>query len=400
VTVASPDLLDQKYESISGEPRRQAGASEPLPLPRDSTSRLTSLDAFRGLTVGAMILVNSPGSWNYVYPPLRHAEWHGLTPTDLVFPLFLFIVGVSLCLSLVGALERGAPREELFRKALRRGVVLVAIGLILQGIPHFDLATWRVPGVLQRIGLVYLCASAVVLTQSLRRQIGICIALLFGYWALLTFVAPPGSTGGDLSPEGNLGAHLDRAVFGTHLWKTTWDPEGLLGTFPATATALLGALTGHWLRSGRERRELSGWMFVAGFGLMLAGVVLHPVFPINKSLWTSSYVLFTAGAALELFSICFWLIDVEGVRRWARPVLAFGMNPLSIYAGSFLVARLLSFKFATAQGSRSGQAWIYERLFVPWAGAWNGSLAFAIAQVLFFYAIAELLYRKRIFVKV
>ncbi len=400
MTVANPDLLDQKYESISREHPSQRGASEPLPLPRDSTARLTSLDAFRGLTIAGMILVNSPGSWDYVYPPLRHAEWHGLTPTDLVFPFFLFIVGVSLCLSLVGGLERGAARGELLRKALRRGAIIVGIGILLQGIPHFDWATWRIPGVLQRIGLVYVCAAAVVLTQSVRRQIVICAALLIGYWALLALVPPPGSIAGDLSPEGNLGAHLDRAIFGTHLWKTTWDPEGLLGTLPATATALLGALTGHWLRSGRERRELSGRMFVAGFGLMLAGVVWHPLFPINKSLWTSSYVLFTAGAALELFSVCFWLIDVEGVRRWARPALAFGMNPLFIYAGSFLAEDLLSLDFATPEGPRSAQTWMYEHLFVPWAGPLNGSLAYAIVQVLFWYAVAELLYRKRIFVKV
>jgi predicted acyltransferase len=394
VTVANPDLLDQKCGGISEERRRQGGASEPLPLPRDSTSRLTSLDAFRGLTVAGMILVNSPGSWDYVYPPLRHAEWHGLTPTDLVFPFFLFIVGVSLCLSLVGGLERGASRTELFRKALRRGLIIMAIGFVLQGIPHFDWASWRVPGVLQRIGLVYFCAAAVVLTQSIRRQIAILAALLLGYWALMVFLP------GDLSPEGNFGAHLDRAVFGTHLWKKTWDPEGLLGTLPATATALLGALTGHWLRSGRERRELCGWMFVAGFGLMLAGVVLHPLFPINKSLWTSSFVLFTAGAAIELFSICFWLIDVEVVRRWARPFLPFGMNPLFIYAGAFFMEEILSIEFAGAEGTRTGQSWIYERLFVPWAGTYNGSLAFAIAHVLFWYVIAELLYRKRIFVKV
>lgn len=320
-----------------------------------------------------MILVNTPGSWSHVYPPLRHAEWHGSTPTDLVFPFFIFILGVSLCYS---------QRTASLSHVLRRGLILIGIGLFINAFYEFDLGILRIPGVLQRIGLVYICAATLVLTlRSARVQAWICVGLLLGYWALIA---------GDLTPEGNLGARIDRALFGTHLWKETWDPEALLGTIPATATALLGALTGRWLRGRSEPREAAGWMFVVGWAAILAGLVWDAFLPINKNLWTSSYVVFTAGAALHLFAICHWLIDVTGYRRWARPFIAFGVNPLLLYAGSMLFTKLL----ATAN------PWIYEHGFASWAGPWFGSLAFAIANVLLWYAVAEVLYRRRIFVKV
>ena len=364
-------------------------------------ARLASLDAFRGITIAGMILVNNPGSWSHVYAPLLHAEWHGWTPTDLIFPFFLFIVGVAMAFSLVPRLERGEGRGGLLRKVIRRSLILIGLGLLLAAYPRFDLANIRFPGVLQRIGLVYFFASLAVMRTGPRGQAATALVLLLVYWALMTLVPVPGFGPGDLGPDGNLAAYVDRAVFGSHIWRDTWDPEGLLSTLPAVATTLLGVLTGGLLRSRREALEKVAWLFVLGWAGILLGVVWNGAFPINKNLWTSSYVVFTAGAALQFLAVCYFLIDVKGWKRWARPAIAFGMNAIAVFVLSGLFVKTLLFiRLPAGDDTISLYGWIYRHLFVSWAGPLNGSLAFAIVNILMWWALMELLYRKRIFIKI
>jgi predicted acyltransferase len=365
-------------------------------------NRLTSLDAFRGLTIAAMILVNTRGNWRFVYAPLRHAEWHGWTPTDLIFPFFLFIVGGALSFSLGRRVERGDAAAQLYGKVLRRALIIYGIGLFLSGFPSFDLGTIRIPGVLARIAIVYLFAALIVLNLRPRGQAITAAVLLLGYWGLMRLVPVPGYGAGDLSVEGNLAAYVDRFFLSGHMWTETWDPEGLVSTIPAIATALLGALAGHLLRSARDRREITAWLFVAGWAGIVSGHVWGWAFPVNKNLWTSSYVLFTAGAAASCLAVCYWLIDVQGWKRWARPAVVLGMNPLAIFAASTLLVKVLVRVPVPASGGETTSlyGWIYWTLFVPWAGELNGSLAFALAHVMLWLGVASLLYKKQIFLKV
>ncbi len=364
------------------------------PLPGD---RLLSLDAFRGLTIAGMILVNNPGSWAHVYPPLLHAEWHGWTPTDLVFPFFLFIVGVAMAFAFARRLA-GGDRRSLYLKVARRAAIIFALGLLLSAFPDFDLSRLRVAGVLPRIAVVYLVASLIVLNTGRRGIIWSAAVILAGYHALLALVPVPGSFAGDLSPDGNLAAWLDRQLLPGRLWQTTWDPEGLLSTVPAVATTLAGVLTGQWLRSGRERSEIAAGMFTAGWLAILGGLAWSLWLPLNKSLWTSSYVLFTAGAALEALAVCYWLIDVRGYRRWAFPAIVYGLNALAVYFLSGLVTILL-IRIRVGEDQRLW-GWIYDNLFLSWLEPVNASLAMGLAYVVFWWLVMALLYWRRIFIKV
>ena len=377
-------------------------AVDPVAGPAAPGRRLISLDAFRGLTIAAMLLVNNPGSWAHVYGPLRHAEWHGWTPTDLIFPFFLFIVGVSMTFSFRARRRRGAETGTLLRKAARRAVVLFLLGLLLHAFPWYDveLATLRIPGVLQRIAVAYLAASALVLLTGLRAQVAATAALLLGYWAVMMLVPVPGGSAGDLSPDGNLAAWLDRTVLGTeHLWSQsrTWDPEGILSTVPAVGTVLLGVFTGRWLQSDRSGSEIARGLLAAGATAVAAGWLWGQLFPINKNLWTSSYVVFTGGMALLLFGLFYWIMDVRDRRRWATPFVVFGVNAIAAYFLSGLFAQVLGL---VRVGDASLKRWIYETLFASWAGPLNGSLAFALAFVLLWLALMWPLYRREIYIKV
>ena len=292
------------------------------------TPRLRSLDAFRGLTIAGMLLVNDPGSWSYVYPPLDHAEWNGWTLTDLIFPFFLFIVGISLTLSFSRRMEQGATPPDLLRKVGSRAAIIFALGLVLNGFPHYDLSTIRIMGVLQRIALVYLATGILYLTTRERAQRWIVVGLLVGYWALMTLVPVPGFGAGILERQGNLAQYVDRVVLGAHRWKADWDPEGILSTFPAVATCLLGVMTGRGLRADRPVTEKALGMYVCGVLAMLGGVVWSIWFPINKSLWTSSYVLFSAGLAALSLATVMWIVDFNKVRRFTKPFVVYGTNPI------------------------------------------------------------------------
>lgn len=365
-----------------------------------SSPRLRSLDAFRGLTIAGMILVNNPGSWAHIYPPLDHAEWNGWTPTDLIFPFFIFIVGVSLTYSFARRVAEGADRGALIGKIAVRSLLIFVIGLTLNFIPRFDLSTLRIAGVLQRIALVYFVAALIYVTTSSRAQRWIAAGLLIGYWLAMTLVPVPGHGAGVLEPVGNLAQYIDSHLLRGHMWKAEWDPEGLLSTIPAIATCLLGAFTGDLLRSDRSPRAKAARLVGWGVAGIAAGEIWNVWFPINKNLWTSSYVLFTAGAALLAFGALYWVIDVRGRSRWAWPLFAFGANALLVFVLSGLVARILGlWKIGTGESAVSAWHFAYEHWFASWAGAMNGSLAMAIVFVLFWLGVMGIFYRRGIYVK-
>ncbi len=349
-----------------------------------------------------MILVNNPGSWSHVYSPLLHAEWHGWTPTDLIFPFFLFIVGVAMTFSLFKRLEDPKDKRKIYLKIFRRAAIIYGLGLFLSGFPYFDFSTIRVVGVLQRIAIVYLIASIIILNTGIKGQAGIAVGLLFLYWGLMKLVPVPGFGAGDLSVEGNLAAYIDNKLLHGHMWKETWDPEGLLSTIPAISTTLTGVLTGHLLRSRLDKREIAAWMFVAGWCAIIIGLFWNILFPINKSIWTSSYVAFTSGAALQFLGFCYWLIDVKGYKKWAHFAIIYGMNSIAVFVLSGLTARIMQLiKVDAANGnSISLKSWVYQNLFASWAGPLNGSLAFAVTNILFWLAMMGILYRKNIFIKI
>lgn len=363
------------------------------------TQRLVSLDVFRGVTIAGMILVNNPGTWEHIYWPLEHAQWHGWTPTDLVFPFFLFIVGVAIPLAFARRLESGGSKRDLYLKIVKRTLIIFAIGLVLNGLPYFGLAEYRIPGVLQRIAVCYFFASIIFLNTKLRTQIAITIGLLIFYCALVKLVPAPGFAAGDLTKEGSLPSFVDRVVFGKHVWAQArvYDPEGLLSTIPAIATTLMGVLTGTWLRTERTRYEKAAGMFVVGAVCVAVGWVWNPFFPINKALWTSSYVLFTGGLALQFLSMCYWLIDIKGYRRWAKPFEVFGLNAIALYVVADVIAVLLG---TVKVGRATLGGWIFDHIFASWATPVNASLAFAICFVLVCLGLMWILYRRKIFLKI
>ena len=359
--------------------------------------RLLSVDALRGLTVAAMVLVNNPGTWRAVYPPLRHAEWHGWTATDTIFPFFLFVVGVSIPLALGPRLERGAP--GLRWRVLRRAAGIFALGLLLHALPFFPLATLRIPGVLQRIAVCYLLAALLVLatrgSRGWRLQALAAGALLLGYWLLMTRVAAPGQAAGDLSPAGNLAGYVDRLVLGPrHMWQVSklYDPEGILSTLPATATTLLGVLGGHWLRAGNPPARAAAGLVGGGLAASVLGWLWGLWFPVNKSLWTSSYALLMSGLAGLALAVCWWLIEARGRRAWARPFALFGVHALLLFFLSSLMAKLLLIVRVGAGGPRL-HAWLYEHAFAPWAAPPIASLAFALAYLLLWWVLIRALDR-------
>jgi predicted acyltransferase len=350
--------------------------------------RLLPLDAFRGLTIAAMVLVNNPGTWDAVHAPLRHAAWHGLTPTDLVFPFFLFIVGLAIPPSLDGRRPLDA-----FARVLRRAVVIFALGLVLNGFPAFEWSTLRIPGVLQRIAVCYLVAAGLYLVSGWRTQSVVAATLLLGYWGAMTMIAVPGHGAGDLGPEGNLAAWLDRAVLGPqHIWRVSrvYDPEGILSTVPAVATVLFGALAGQWVLSPRPPRTITIGLVLAGaFGVAL-GAEWSNWFPLNKALWTSSYAVLTTGIALLVFAACYWAVEVCGWRRWATPFVVLGVNALALYFLSSLAAHAMTL---ARVGDRHLRQAVYESVFAPWAAPVNASLAYAVAYVVVWWIAMGLLYR-------
>jgi predicted acyltransferase len=369
--------------------------------------RLISLDVFRGITVAAMILVNNPGDWGHIYPPLEHAEWNGCTPTDLIFPFFLYIVGVSLVYALDGVKRQGGPQGAVLLRVLRRAAVLFGLGLLLSLYPKFDFSVVRIMGVLQRIALVFLGCSFIFLKTSWRTQLGLLAAFLVGYAVLMQLVPVPGFGPANLEPSTNLGAWLDRTVFSeAHLWKQskTWDPEGLLGTLPALGTGLLGVLTAQWLRRrDQEPAAKVAWLFVAAGAIIVLGLSWAPWFPINKALWSSPYVLYTGGLAMAGLAALYWVCDVQGYRRWTKPALVYGVNAILVFCLSALLSRTFGlFKMALPNGKTGGlKEWMYEWGIVPlFSDPRNASLAGAVTLILIWLGILSWMYKKGVVLKV
>jgi predicted acyltransferase len=348
-----------------------------------------------------MILVNNPGSRKYVYAPLHHAEWHGWTLTDLVFPFFLFIVGVSLSFSLSRRMAQGVERFSLYFKIVKRSLILFALGIFLALIPRFDLATLRIPGVLQRIALCYLFSSLLFLKIGTKRRAITALSFLALYWLIMKLVPVPGYGAGILDYEGNLCAYIDTKLLAGHLLKPDFDPEGILSTLPAISTTLLGTLGGDWLRSSRGTFTKTAGLLGGGSFLALTGLLLHPYFPINKHLWTSTYVLFTAGAALLLLGVCYGVMEGFKFRKWATPFLILGINAITVYVGSSLMAKLIrTTRVLGGREALSLQTYIHSHLLAPWAGPYIGSLIYPLLLILLWIGIMFPLYKRRIFIKI
>jgi predicted acyltransferase len=368
-------------------------------------TRLLSLDVFRGMTIAGMVLVNNPGSWSQIYSPLRHAEWHGVTPTDYIFPFFLFIVGIAIPIALGKRLAEGISKDVYF-KIFRRSGIIFLLGLFLAAFPYFDFANLRIPGVLQRIAVCYLVASLLFLHFDWKKLSIIAAALLFIYWALMTLINVPTCEITTINDKAcNLAAYLDRLILGeNHIWKQAkvYDPEGILSTIPAIATTVSGILTGMWLKTNRSDLEKVGGIFFAGVILVALGWAWNFYFPMNKSLWTSSYVLYTSGMALCFLGFCYWLIDIKGYKKWSKPFVIFGVNALALFVFSGILTKILGLiKVAGDDGKTvSLYTWIYRNVFLPFGEPINASLMFAVSYILLWLFLMWLLYRKRIFIKV
>ena len=429
------------------------------------STRLLSLDVMRGMTIAGMILVNDPGSWTYVYPALRHAVWHGITPTDLIFPFFLFIMGVSITFSLGKQLQQNKPKPILIRKIAKRAGIIFLLGLFLAGFPyfggkpenmsgarhiiylillivflgtmlmkevasqpegfraerqrlwrwafwgamaavfvagvtHFDISGLRIPGVLQRIAVVFLISALIYLYTGWRAQLYLLGGILLLYWVLMTLVPVPGGYAPNLEKETNLGAWLDRLIFTTdHLWRSakTWDPEGLLSTLPAVGTGIMGMLSGYLLQARIPKADRTAWLFVGGFAALFIGEAWHLVFPINKALWTSSFVVYTGGLAMMFLGTLYWLIDVKSYQKWTPVWESFGRNPITAYVAAGLLARFLGL---VKIGETSLHAWIFEHIFASWLKPHDASLLFALIFVLAIGLPIWVLYKRNIIIKV
>jgi predicted acyltransferase len=376
------------------------------------TGRLASLDAFRGFTIAAMVLVNNPGDWAHLYGPLEHAKWNGWTFTDCIFPFFLFIGGVAMALSLGRLTAAGADKPQLVFKLAKRALWIFLIGFLLNFLPYFHIEKVRIPGVLQRIALCTLLAAPIVVYCGWRAQLAIIAGLLALYSVLMLCVPVPGIGAGVLEPGQDFGAWVDRTLLGRHLWvqSKTWDPEGLVSTLPALCSQLFGVLTGRWLATGIDRREQTVWMLLFGFVFLCLGAIFDTMLmPINKSLWTPSFCLLMTGWALLVFGICYWLLDANPypalrgtATRWSRPFIIYGMNALFIFALSGFVAKMFGYvKFARPDGSLRS---LGETLYAPLAalpiGAVNASLLHALLFDACMFAVAWAMWRKGWFVKV
>ena len=372
----------------------------------ESSQRLTSLDVFRGATIAGMFIVNTPGSWDHAFPQLLHAEWNGWTYTDTIFPFFLFIVGVSMAFSFSRRLGEGADRGRLLLHTLRRAAIIFGLGLALNTLSFFlfHRAQVRIPGVLQRIGVCFFFAALTYVLFGRRGLLPAAAVLLAVYWALMTFVPVPGFGTGQLDVAGNLAASIDRAVLGSHTWRRNpgWDPEGLLSTLPAIATTLLGIFAGEWLRSNRDWKTKLAGLAAGGAIAFSLGLLWGTSFPINKSLWTSSYALLMSGLAAVCLALCIWIVDRKGWKAWSAPFQWLGMNAIALFVLSTLGTLLLLWiKLEGSDGKkRSLYGTIYRSVFDHFADARIGSLLFALTWCALLTAVAWVLYRRRIFLKV
>jgi predicted acyltransferase len=375
--------------------------------------RLTSLDVFRGLTIAGMILVNITGIADSKYALLDHADWNGCTLADLVFPFFLFAVGLSMAFSLPKQLEKSKNRQEIYSRIVYRSALLFLIGLFLNGFWNkgawtFDLGAIRLMGILQRIALAYFFTSFIVLLTPARIQWLLASILLIGYWLAMMYVPVPDYGAGVLTRDGNLGAYVDRLLIPTeHLYrgdnyKRMGDPEGIFGTIPAIVSALAGYFVGVFIRKKPHPiSKTSLQLFLFGLTCLGIGLLWDIVFPISKKLWSSSYVVFTTGWALVAFAVCYELIEVRAIRAWSKIWEIMGLNAIALFIAHILVIKILvKTNIGNTQGALSTYDWLYQNVFAVWASPLNGSLIFGLAGVLLCMLLAVFMYRQRWFVKI
>ena len=377
-----------------------------------TSNRLVSLDVFRGITILGMIMVNNPGTWSVMYGPLRHADWHGWTPTDLIFPFFLFIVGVAIVYANAGKLSKGISKSELVTSAGKRSLILFGLGLFMAAYPVFTfdpefgfragLDKLRIMGVLQRIAVCYFAATIIFLYFKPRAMFIWLFSFVVVYWLAMTFIPVPGHGAGLFDDKiNNLAAYIDRAVLGEHMWVGTgrqWDPEGFLSTFPAISTTLIGVWAGLILRNKEydENRKVAELMIVGSL-LIVLGYIWDWHFPINKGIWSSSYAVFTGGQGMVGLALCYWFVDVKGQKSWTQPFVVYGVNAITVFVMSGLIARTLGI---FQVGDVSVQRWIFLTFFDSWLSTINASLVYSLVWVFAWYLILHLMYRKNIILKV
>jgi len=367
--------------------------------------RIAPIDVFRGITLAGMIMVNNPGSWSHIHPALRHARWHGLGPADIVFPFFLFIMGVSAALSISSRISKGFSGRDILKQVTRRSIILLAIGLAMSAFPFYPLerlASMRIPGVLQRISLVYFFSSTIFLYTRGKRTAVTGLALILLHWALLALVPVPGVGHANLTPAGNLGAWIDRSLFGSHLWRLTavWDPEGLLGTLPAVSSAMFGMGAWKFISEKLHGRKIA-LMAVTGCVCVACALAWNAVFPINKNLWTGPFVIITTGMALVVLSALFLLPDRGRLVRCQAPFIALGSNTLVIFVMSELFSRMRNIIMIKSDvaGTVSLHQFMYDCLFGGWMPPVYASMSWAALCVLFWLVPAWLLYRSGTVIK-
>jgi len=368
----------------------------------NTSDRILSVDIFRGLTIAAMILVNNPGTWSQIYSPFSHAEWHGLTPTDLIFPFFLFIVGMSITFAYTKKKEIGA-NTAVYKKIISRTIKLIVLGLILAGFtinfPFFkEFSTLRFPGVLQRIGVVFFIASILFLNVNWKVLLGVFISILIGYWIIMTQIPINGEIP-LLTKTSNLAAVVDQNILTrAHMWRV-YDPEGLLSTIPAVATTIFGMFLGIILlnKNKSQQQKLIQFIIIGLISLVL-GYLLSIFFPINKALWTSSFVLVTGGWACIIYALIYYLADISKHSNWGKPAIIFGSNAITVFFLSGIIARI--FGMVKVFDNVSLHAYLYENLTSVITIPKLSSLIYAILVIAFYYLVALILYKKKIFIKV
>lgn len=366
--------------------------------------RLLSLDFFRGVTIIAMIMVNNPGNGFHVYKWLEHSQWDGCTPADLIFPFFLFIMGVSI--PYATDKKKGIISDnKILLQSGKRTLVLIALGLFLSLFPSFDFANARIPGILSKIGVVYFCCVWLYLRNTMEWQGWIFGFLLLAYYFLMILVPVPGIGYPNLAPGTNLATWLDRKVFtDAHLYKpfSPYNPAELLTTITAVATGISGVVTGKWIKStNRSAQQKIIWIFVAGGALIGAGLAWSLFFPFNKSLWTSSFVLYTSGWAMTGFAISYWIIDVMGYKRFTKPFVVFGANAITVYFLSVFIKRIARMIQVPYHDGRSN-SWdfVYQTIFEPFFNPYSASLLFTLVLLAGWMTLLWWMYNKRIIVKI
>ena len=358
--------------------------------------RLISLDAFRGFTIAAMIMVNNPGSWSYIYPPLEHAEWNGLTPTDLIFPFFIFIVGVSIVLAYTKRLNAGIPKGPMYRKIIIRSIKIFAVGILLWLFPRFDFESVRIAGVLQRIAIVFMVSAFLFLNTKWKTQALIAAVLLVGYWLVMVLIPTPGFGKVMLEPGANIAAWIDSKFLPGYMWQKTWDPEGILSTLPAIATGITGMLAGHLIISKMEQERKLVYLFTLSFFAFVAGFFWSYIFPLNKNIWTSSFVMVTSGLAGMTLAASIFMVDILGRTRFTKPGIIFGSNAIAVYVLAD-VWRLPFYSWKIS-GSSLNVHWMNMFENFGWSMKF-GSFTYAFIFICLNFIPAWILYRKKIFIK-